>query len=302
MEQEQKNAAAESTQQKTAQEQTTQTPETAYAVKATAVEGGGAAGEGDEGAEVAAAEQKPRDLFYERIRTNMPDGRYDEDEEEYFRSAGSYLDKLEGTKKSYDDLMAKFEARLGSDPQESEVMLDWLDGIDIRTAVARHMGEEALHVPEEGSEEYESFKKAGDERRKELADMKAKVDEYRASAEQSEADLKAFAEEAGLDEAQTAELEKYIAEDLLPRIYAGKLDKDFYKSVMRSRNYDADIEGAREQGRIDGRNEKIEVEKKRHAGSGLPNAGVGGNVGEEAETPKQENKTVDWLDRQIKRR
>ena len=71
---------------------------------------------------------------------------------------------------------------------------------------------------------------------------------------------------------------------------------------MRARNYDADIEGAREQGRIDGRNEKIEVEKKHLAGSGLPNGGAGGNASEEVDAPKSENKTVDWLDKMSKRR
>ena len=252
--------------------------------------------------EAAATEPKPRDLFYERIRTNYPEGKYDENEDEYYTNALSRMDALEKDSKMLKDLSAKLNARLGADPQEAEVMLDWLDGVDIRTAIARHMGAEALTAPEEGSEEYENWKKAGDERRKELDDMKAKVDEYRASAEQSAADLKAFAEETGLDEEQTAELEKYLAEDFLPKIYSGKLDKDFYKFVQNARNYDNDIAGAREQGRVDGRNEKIEVEKKHLAGSGLPNGGAGGNASEEVDAPKTTNKTVDWLDKMSKRR
>ena len=256
--------------------------------------------EGDAAAE-APTEQKPRDLFYERIRTNFPEGKYDEDEDEYYRNALSRMDALEGDSKTLKNLTEKLNARLGQDPQEAEVMLDWLDGVDIRTAITRHMGAEALSVPEEGSDEYENWKKAGEERQKQLADTKAQVDTYRANAEASAEDLKAFAAENGLTEEQAAELEKYLTEDLLPKIYSGKLDKDFYKLIQHARDYDNDIAGAREQGRVDGRNEKIEAEKRHLAGSGLPNGGAGGNANAEVDAPTN-NKTVDWLDRMSKRR
>lgn len=254
-----------------------------------------------EGGEGAAAEQKPRDLFYERIRTNFPEGKYEEDEDEYYRNALSRMDDLEGDSKRYKDLTEKLNARLGSDPQEAEVMLDWLDGADIRTAITRHMGAEALTAPEEGSDEYENWKKAGDERRKELDDMKTQVDEYRANSEASQTALDEFAKENNFTDEQKEEFAKFIINDFLPNLYAGKMDKDFYKFIQNARNYDADVEGAREQGRVDGRNEKIEVEKKHLAGSGLPNGGAGGNASEEVDAPK-DNKTVDWLDKMSKRR
>ena len=250
----------------------------------------------------APAEPKAVDSFREYMHANFPDSNYDEDEDAIYRDAKSRFDALEKDSNSLKKLTEKLNARLGKNPAEAEAVLDWLDGEDIRVAIARHMGSDALAVPEEGSEEFEAFRKAGEAKQKEYDDTRAHLDEYRTNAEQSAADLKAFAEENGLDEAQTAELEKYISEELLPAIYSGKLSKDFYQSVMRARNYDADIEGAREQGRIDGRNEKIEVEKKHLAGSGLPNGGAGGNASEEIETPKSENKTVDFLAKMAKRR
>lgn len=255
-----------------------------------------------EGTAESAAEPKQRDLFYERIRTNFPEGKYDEDEDEYFRSANSAMDTYEKESKTLKDLTEKLNTRLSKDPQEAEVMLDWLDGVDIREAIARHMGPEALSIPEEGSEEYEGWSKASEERRKELADMQAQVEEYRANAEASDAALEEFAAENNLSDEQKAEFSKFITEDLLPAIYAGKMDKNFYKLLQNGRNYDVDIEGAREQGRVDGRNEKIEVEKKHLAGSGLPNGGAGGNAATEVDAPKSENKTVDFLAKMAKRR
>lgn len=276
MEGEDKNNAAEATQQKE--------EAAAQAAAAAAQEGteGAPAGEGGEPAAEAATEQKPRDLFYERIRTNIPEGKYDEDEEEYYRNALTAMDAYEKDSKTLKDLTAKLNKRLGADPQEAEVMLDWLDGVDIRTAITRHMGAEALSTPEEGSEEYEAWSKAGEERRKELADMEAKVNEYRTNAEASAADLDALATENGWSDEEKAGVEEYV-KGILEKVYSGRLDKDFYNLIQHGRNYEADIEGAREQGRVDGRNEKIEVEKKHLAGSGLPNAKSGGNASEEVD-------------------
>ena len=252
-------------------------------------------------AEAAQTEPMPRDLFYERIRTNFPEGKYEEDEQEYYRNANARYDELEKDSKSFKDLTEKLNKRLGADPQEAEVMLDWLDGVDIRTAITRQMGAEALAAPDEGSDEYKAWSEAGEARKKELADMKTKVDEYRANAEASAADLDAMAEENKWTPEEKAEVESYVTA-LLEKVYSGRLDKDFYNMVQHARNYDADIEGAREQGRVDGRNEKIEVEKKHLVGSGLPNAKSGGNASEEVDAKPAANKTVDWLDKMAKHR
>lgn len=295
MEEENKNNAAEATQQ-------TEEAAAKAAAAAAAQEGteGAPAGEGGEPAAESATERKPRDLFYERIRTNIPEGKYDEDEEEYYRNALTVMDAYEKDSKTLKDLTEKLNKRLGADPQEAEVMLDWLDGVDIRTAITRHMGPEALSTPEEGSEEYEAWSKAGEARRKELADMEAKVNEYRTNAEASAADLDALATENGWSDEEKAGVEEFV-KGILEKVYSGRLDKDFYNLIQHGRNYEADIEGAREQGRVDGRNEKIEVEKKHLAGSGLPNGGVGGNASEEVDAPKG-NKTADWLAGMTKRR
>lgn len=256
----------------------------------------------EEAVDGATQEPKSRDLFYERIRTNFPDANYEEDEDGYYRDALTRMDALEKDSKTLGDLTNKLNSRLGSNPQEAEVMLDWLDGVDIRTAITRHMGADALTAPEEGSDEYENWNKANEDRKKELSDMKAKVDEYRANAEASVTALQEFAKETGLTEEQAAELESYFTNELLPDIYAGKIGKEFYGLIHRGRNYEADVDGAREQGRVDGRNEKIEIEKKRLAGSGLPNGKTGGNASEEIETPKGSDKTADWLAKMSKRR
>jgi hypothetical protein len=75
---------------------------------------------------------------------------------------------------------------------------------------------------------------------------------------------------------------------------AGKVSKETLKLLKRAVDYENDMSGAREQGRVDGRNEKIEVEKKRMKGSGLPDANAGGSVQEEVEV-KPKSSTAAWL-------
>ena len=282
-EKEKVNAAAETPEVQTTEVEAPQAPE---AIEAPAAE---------------ATEQGPRDLFFERIRTNFPEGKYDEDEEEYYRNANSRFDELERDSKSFHELSDKLMKRLGNDPEEAEIVLDWLDGADIRTASTRHKGAEALVAPEEGAEGYEEWKAAGEARRKELDDMKAQVETYSQNAKESEAALDEFAQEMGLDDEQKAAFANYIAEELLPAIYSGKIGKDLYTLIQRGRNYEADIEGAREQGRVDGRNERIEVGKKHLQGSGLPNGAAGGSA-QETEVDTKGNATEDWLSRMAQRR
>lgn len=282
MEKEEKKVA-EATEQKTETGAQAQPAEAAPAAAPEGENGGENGGQGEGG------EQKPepgqRDMFFERIRTNFPDNNYEEDEEGYYRDANSLLDSLVKDSKSFKDLSQKLSARLDKDPREAEVMLDWLDGTDIRVAIARHMGQEALTVPEEGSEEYEAFTKAGEDRRKELDDMKTKVDTYRSNVDASTADLDAIAEENQWSEEERADVESYIA-NILEKVYSGRMDKDFFNGILKARNYDKDIAGAREQGQVEGRNEKIEAEKRHHAGSGLPNAATGGSTSAEVDDPR----------------
>jgi hypothetical protein len=295
MDEENKNNAAEATQQK--EEAAAQAAAAAAAQEGTE---GAPAGEGGEQAAEAATEPKPRDLFYERIRTNFPEGKYEEDEEEYFRNANSRYDELEKDSKTLKEIIGKFNKFVGDDPQKAEFALDIMDGVDPRVSFARHYGLDKMVPPEEGSEEYEAWNEALEARKKEFADMEAKVKEYRTNAEASAADLDALAKENGWSDEEKAGVEEFVT-GLLEKVYSGRLDKDFYNLIQHGRNYEADIEGAREQGRVDGRNEKIEVEKKHLAGSGLPNGGAGGNASEEVDAPKG-NKTADWLAGMTKRR
>jgi hypothetical protein len=239
-----------------------------------------------------AAERKPRELLYERIRTSRPDAKYDEDEEEYSRQAMSMLDELEGKAGQFDQMSEKMSARFNKNPEEAEAFLAYLDGASLPSAIRRHMGDEAL-IMKEGDEGWEEYQKAGKEREEQFASNRAALDQYMQNAKDSDVTMADFITEAGLDE-EGAQNFKDLVVSIANDMSAGKITKDTLMLLNRAMNYEKDVEGSREQGRVEGRNEKIEVEKKRMKGSGLPNAHASGNASEEVDV-KQSNSTADWL-------
>ena len=244
-------------------------------------------------------QRKPHEVLYERIRTSRPDGKYDDDDEEYARQAMEIMDELEGKGKSYDELTQKLMSRFNTNPDEAGAFLDFLDGMSLPTAIRKNMGDEALTM-KEGDEGWDEYVKTGEERKKQFEDMRVKMDEIKANAQASEEALKEFAKERNMSDEDVKALSDFVTE-MLPDLLMGKISKEMYGRFMNARNYDADIDGAREQGRVDGRNERIDLEKKRMQGSGLPNANGGGNANEDMEETDRKNETAKWLGSKIRR-
>lgn len=245
-----------------------------------------------EGAQEPSTEPAPRELFYQRIRTARPDAKYDEDEEEYSRQAMAIMDELEGKAGNYDEMHGRLMKRFNQNPAEAEAFLTYLDGAPLPAAIRRYMGDEALTM-KEGDDGWEEFVKAGEEREKQYADNRAALDQYMQNAKDSDAAMEAFIAETGLDE-EGAQGFKDVVMSILNDMSAGKVTKETLSLLKRAVDYENDLNGAREQGRVDGRNESIEREKKRIKGSGLPNATAGGSANEEVDA-KPKSATADWL-------
>ena len=253
-------------------------------------------------AEAAAEEQQqqepektPRELFYERIRTSVPDGKYDEDEEEYFRRGGEMLDRLDkaetGSKK-YDEMTEKLMRRYQEDPEEVAILLDYMEGTPLIDAIVKHKGEEALTM-KEGMEGWDSYQKAVSDRKSDREKYVALMDEIDGNMKASTDGFNAWAEEIGLDDKQKDEVWKMIQGDL-DNLSKGKIDKSLLDRYRNALNHDSDVEGAYEQGKAEGKNEQIEAKKKQMQGSGLPN-GNGGGASAKSEEEKPTDPTAQWL-------
>lgn len=251
-----------------------------------------AEGQDTQGQEEAQAPGKtPRELFYERIRTSVPDGKYDDDEEEYFRHGGELLDRLDkaetGSKK-YEEITEKLMRRYQDDPEEVAILLDYMEGTPLIDAIVKHKGEEALTM-KEGMEGWDSYKKAVADRKSDREKYVSLMDEIDGNMKASQTEFDAWSDEIGLDDKQKDEVWKMIQGDL-DNLSRGKISKELLNRYRSAMNHDNDVEGAYEQGKAEGKNEQIEAKKKQMKGSGLPNGNGGGaeKVKEEKELSPRE--------------
>ncbi len=238
----------------------------------------------------ATEERQPRDLFYERIRTNVPDGKFDGDEQEYYRQAMSLMDNAEEGSKKYKGMTEKLMRRYQEDPEEVAILMDYLEGMPLIDAIVKNKGEEALTM-HEGDEGWDSYKQAVEDRKAQRQKQMDLMQEVQGNIDGTVNEFNAWAEENNFDEEQKAKVWDLIQSDL-ENISKGKFTKEILGRYKDALNYQKDVEGAREQGKAEGKNEAIEAKKRQMKGSGLP-ATEAGNIQE----PEQQkpNSTADFL-------
>lgn len=237
-------------------------------------------------------EPMPRDVFFERIRTNVPDGKFDDDEQEYFRKAMELLDAAEDGNKKYKGMNEKLMRRYQEDPEEVAILMDYMEGMPLIDAIVKHKGEEALTM-KEGDEGWDSYQKTVSDRKADRKHQMDLMEEIKGNMGSSMKEFDAWAEENDFDDEQKAKVWELLQGDL-DNISKGKFTKEILGRYKDALNYQKDVEGAREQGKAEGKNEAIEVKRKEMKGSGLP-AVDAGNVQEPEE--KKDNGTAAFLGR-----
>ena len=240
--------------------------------------------------ETVGAERLPRDVLYERIRTNVPDGKYDEDEQEYFRNAMSLLDKAEEGSKKYNDLAKKMARRYDEDPEEVAILMDYLEGMPLLAAIRKHKGDEALTM-KEGDAGWDEFQAEGEKRKKRYQEYNTLMNEVDKNINGSIEVFNKWAEKNNLDDSQRDAVWALLQGDV-DNISHGKFTEEIFDRYSSALNYAKDVAGAREQGKSEGKNEVIEAKRKQMQGSGLPQI-KSESVQEEKETGG--NATADFL-------
>ena len=224
-----------------------------------------------------AAEKSPKEIIFERIRASRPDAKYDEDENEYFRQIGSVLDDLEGktaTSQKFMDDMAKW---FNEEPEEAMAVLDRVkEGVPLIAGLRRYKGDEAFTM-QEGDEGWDAWQEAEAGRKADRERIQKYADEIKSNTEASDAAFEEFAKELELDDEQKQKMWDMIHGDLEDLLH-GKISKDLLGRYRNALNHDDDVNAAHEQGKIEGRGEKIEAQHKRMRGSGIPGAEAGGDI------------------------
>lgn len=223
-------------------------------------------------------EKKPRELFYERVRTNFPEGKYDEDEDEYFRNAMQMFDDSDNAMNVVRENNEKLFKRLESDPSAAAALAEFIDGTPLPVALRRYFTDEELSA-QEGDDYFESYKKAGEERDAHKKEVNDYIEKIKANSTESEKNFKEYAEENGLTPEESEKMWEFY-QNLMNEMSSGMISKDFLSLMHKGKHYNQDVEDANEAGKAAGRNEKIVEKLSKPKGDGLPEP-TGGKAGVE---------------------
>jgi hypothetical protein len=183
---------------------------------------------------------------------------------EEFTNAKSYREKNVAANKA---ILDAFEA----EPITVEILKDILKGYDIKQALTKYFNKEELaaayDVGEEKTDiELELAKKERIKAKKEHDDFMASLEQNRTESAKQQKD---FFDEVQMPKEKRVEFLGKI-DQYLNDVYHGKISKEFYYMMMKAFDYEKSVDDARKQGEIKARNEKIELEKEKKQGDGLP--------------------------------
>lgn len=173
---------------------------------------------------------------------------------------------------AYDENNGKLRDLLMSDPESAEFMQKWIETGDPRKALVEQYGDD-LGMSDEAKTQFGDSLTSWRGRKEENDRLAAEAD---ANWKQSLADLDTWGDGKGL----TLEQKRDVMLRLLAITFNGmenKYGQDDYELALKALNYDTDVQNAREEGMVAGKNAKIRTMKHdRAAASSLPPASVGG--------------------------
>lgn len=242
--------------------------------------------------------EKQKHKFADRLIKTFPDRKFEKDDD-YDTALNEHLDELEGYKERGTTANKKLIALFESEPQVGNLVRDMVNGATFREALARHISPDELTAVE-GDPDYEGWTKNKTEREKRLEERKKRESDRDTNLTASQKEIEAFAKENNMDDKAAEEFLSQI-DSMLEEFNSGRVTKDNLARVQRMLNYEKDIEKAKEDSRIAGRNENIVAKKETEqpAGDGLPRPS---KTSTEVNPRKNEPTYMDNLLTQVKKR
>lgn len=213
------------------------------------------------GVEEALPVKTNKELFIERMASKYPDM----DEEAMHGEYLKHMDEMDRASEAHKALGDK----LTQHPKAAMVLADIMDGKHPAVAMNRYFDPKELEI-EEGDENYEALIQAEKDRQADNETSEAMKAEYQQNLLNSQADVEKFCKDKGISEEEFSTFIEGLM-DKVSDLLSGNLNIRLLESEWKIRNYESDIEQAKEVGRVSARNEKALVEKKRFEGDGLPN-------------------------------
>lgn len=218
-----------------------------------------------------------RELMGERLKKKYPDREW-ADDEALFGQINDDYDEYENTLKSHTDAEEKLANMFTRYPNSARFISDMANGENPWVAMVEQLGMDGITDIFENPEYKDELAKAQEEHVKRLAKANDLEKEYKDNMEVSLNMMLDAQTELGLTDEQVdaaADLLMSIANDAI----VGKISRESFDLALKALNHDADIEAARAEGEVGGRNAKIEERlRKPQKGDGVPTLGGKNNA------------------------
>lgn len=220
-----------------------------------------------------------KDLFRERYGKSYPDLDL-EDEEAFYGQLNDDYDANEKKFQLYEDDRKKLSDLFQSSPQSAIFLSDWANGSNPVIALVKAYGQDFIDYVND-PENAEELANAQKEYLEKVAKNKEFDELYSKNIKDSMKVLEELQAQKGLTDEETNDvLGKVLAVEEDLRV--GKITPEILEMFMKAEKYDTDVDAARTEGEIAGKNAKIDkVLKLKSRGDGTPSLQGGNNVAEE---------------------
>ncbi len=218
-----------------------------------------------------------RETALERLKSKHPEGVY-EDDESIFGQVNDDYDDYENRLNEYREQEDTFSKMFTGDPRSAQFLHDWKSGKNPVVALVEMYGDdfvEEMKDPEKQQELAEASKAFAER----VAKEKEYDEQYRKNIEETRQAVAQMQEEEGLSDEDVDKAMEFLVGIMKDGIL-GKFTPESIRMALDAVNHDEDVEYARGEGEVAGRNARI-TERLRKRGKTDGTASLGGrNAGE----------------------
>lgn len=218
-----------------------------------------------------------RALFDERMKQRYPERDYSDDEALFGQINDDY-DSYEKELGDYKERERRLNEMLSTDPRSAQFITDMARGADPWIAVIERLGIDGVTDLMNDPDKQEAYAEANKKYVERLAKEKSLEEEYEKNFSESMSLLEQIQQERHLGD-ETVDAAMDLVMRMANEAILGKFTAETIDMALNAVTHDADVENARSEGMVAGRNAKIDAKlRKQQGGDGTPNLAGSNNA------------------------
>lgn len=218
-----------------------------------------------------------RALFDERMKQRYPERDY-YDDEALFGQINDDYDSYEKELGDYKERERRLNEMLSTDPRSAQFITDMARGADPWIAVIERLGIDGVTDLMNDPDKQEAYAEANKKYVERLAKEKSLEEEYEKNFSESMSLLEQIQQERHLGD-ETIDAAMDLVNRMAKDAILGKFTAETIDMALNAVTHDADVENARSEGMVAGRNAKIDAKlRKQQGGDGTPNLAGSNNA------------------------